>query len=128
MEDGHRPSRRETGTKVMNSLDWTVQAFVDGRISTEALLQPDGVESILKVLDAKAGWIQEDESKLLLRKALFSMEIGKDESLRQHTTRKVSADRGGLSSRSGHHADDHLGQSAEGRCAVVKAVRTSIHS
>ena len=37
------------GTKVMNSLDWTVQAFKDGRISTEALLQPDAVESILKV-------------------------------------------------------------------------------
>ena len=42
------------GTKVMNSLDWTVQAFVDARISTEALLQPDAVESILRVLDAKA--------------------------------------------------------------------------
>ena len=54
------------GTKVMNSLDWTVQAFVDARISTETLLQPDAVESILKVLDANAGWIQEDESKLLL--------------------------------------------------------------
>ena len=48
------------GIKVMNSLDWTVQAFVDARISAEALLQPDAVESILKVWDAKAGWIQED--------------------------------------------------------------------
>ena len=57
------------GNKVMNSLDWTVQAFVDGRISSETFLQFDGVASILKVLDAKAGWIQEDESKLLLRKA-----------------------------------------------------------
>ena len=74
----------------MNSLDWTVQAFVDGRISTEALLQPDGVESILKVLDAKASWIQEEESKLLLRKALFSVERGKDESLRQYTTRRLA--------------------------------------
>ena len=36
------------GTKVMNSLDWTVQAFVDARISTEALLQPVAVESIFK--------------------------------------------------------------------------------
>ena len=78
------------GTKVMNSLDWTVQAFVDARISTEALLQPDAVESILRVLDAKAGWIQEDESKLLLRKALFSVERGKDESLRQYTTRRLA--------------------------------------
>ena len=78
------------GTKVMNSLDWTVQAFVDARISKEALLQPDAVESILKVLDAKAGWIQEDESKLLLRKALFSVERGKDESLRQYTTRRLA--------------------------------------
>ena len=78
------------GTKVMNSLDWTVQAFVDAKISTEALLQPDAVESILKVLDAKAGWIQEDESKLLLRKALFSVERGKDESLRQYTTRRLA--------------------------------------
>ena len=60
------------GAKVMNSLDWTVQAFVVAGISAEALLQSDAVESILKVLDAKAGWIQEDESKLLLRKALFS--------------------------------------------------------
>ena len=78
------------GTKVMNSLDWTVQAFVDGRISTEALLQPNAVESILKVLDAKACWIQEDVSKLLLRKALFSVERGKDESLRQYTTRRLA--------------------------------------
>ena len=78
------------GTNVMNSLDWTVQAFVDARISTEALLQPDAVESILKVLDAKAGWIQEDESKLFLRKALFSVERGKDESLRQYTTRRLA--------------------------------------
>ena len=78
------------GTKVMNSLDWTVQAFVDARISTEALLQPDAVESILRVWDAKAGWIQEDESKLLLRKALFSVERGKDESLRQYATRRLA--------------------------------------
>ena len=48
------------------------------------------VESILKVLDAKAGWIQEDESKLLLRKALFSVERGKDESLRQYTARRLA--------------------------------------
>ena len=67
-----------------------MQAFVDARISTETLLQPDAVESILKVLDAKAGWIQEDESKLLLRKALFSVERGKDESLRQYTTRRLA--------------------------------------
>ena len=78
------------GTKVMNSLDWTVQAFVAARISTEALLQPDAVESILRVLDAKAGCIQEDESKLLLRKALFSVERNKDESLRQYTTRRLA--------------------------------------
>ena len=78
------------GTKVMNSLDWTVQAFVDARISTETLLQPDAVESILKVWDAKAGWIQEDESKLLLRNALFSVEKGMDESLRQYTTRRLA--------------------------------------
>ena len=74
----------------MNSLDWTVQAFVDARMSAEALLQPDAVESILKVLDAKAGCIQEDESKLLLRKALFSVERGKEESLRQYTTRRLA--------------------------------------
>ena len=80
----------KVGTKVMNSLEWTVQAFVDGRFSTEALLQPDAVESILKVLDAKVGWMQEDESKLLLRKALFSVERGKDESLRQYTTRRLA--------------------------------------
>ena len=78
------------GIKVMNSLDWTVQAFVDARMSAEALLQPDAVESILKVLDAKAGWIQEDESKLLLRKALFSVKRGKEESLRQYTTRRLA--------------------------------------
>ena len=78
------------GTKVMNSLDWTLQAFVDARIFTETPLQPDAVESILKVLDAKAGWIQEDESKLLLRKPLFSVERGKGESLRQYTTRRLA--------------------------------------
>ena len=60
----------ELGNKVMNSLDWAVQTFVDGRVSTEALLQPDGVESILKVFDAKVSWTREDESKLLLQKAL----------------------------------------------------------
>ena len=78
------------GTKIMKSLGWMVQSFVDARISTEALLQPDAVESSLKVLDAKAGWIQEDESKLLLRKALFSVERGKDESLRQYATRRLA--------------------------------------
>ena len=114
------------GTKVMKSVDWTVQAFVDGRISTEALLQPDGVESILMVLDAKAGWIQEDESKLLLRKALFRVEGGKDESLRQYTTGRLVQIEAALSSRSGHHANDDLGHSAEGRCAVVHAVRTEL--
>ena len=40
--------------------------------------------------DAKAGWIQQDESKLLLRKALFSVERSKDESLRQYTTRRLA--------------------------------------
>ena len=78
------------GHKVMNSLDWTVQAFVNGRLSTEALLQSDGMESTVKVLDAKAGWIQEDESKLLLRKALFNVERGRNESLRQFTTRRLA--------------------------------------
>ena len=82
----------------------------------EVSLQPDAVESILNVLDAKAGWIQEDESKLFLRKALFSVERG------NHN--KVGANRGGFRSCSGHHTDDHLGHSAEGRRAVVKAVRT----
>ena len=102
VEDDHgSPCGEKLGTKVMNSLDWTVQAFVDARISTEALLQPGAVESILKVLDSKAGWIQEDEPKLLLRKALFSVERGKDESLRQKNDKKVGADRGSLRSRSG---------------------------
>ena len=90
VEDDHGSPAEKLGTKVLNSLDWTVQAFVDARISTEALLQPDAVESILQVLDAKAGWVQEDESKLLLRKALFSVERGKDESLRQYTTRRLA--------------------------------------
>ena len=114
----------KTGTKVMNSSDCTVQAFVDGRISTEALLQPDAVESILKVLDANAGWIQQDESKLLLRKALFQR--GKRQGRVSATIhdKKVGANRGGLRSCSSHHADDHLGHSAVGRRAVVKAVRT----
>ena len=49
-----------------------------------------GVESILKVLDAKAGWIQEDESKLLLRNGVFSVKRGRDESLRQYTTRRLA--------------------------------------
>ena len=78
------------GNKVMNSLDWTVQAFVDGRISSETHLQPDGVELILKVLDAKAGWIQEDESELFLRKALFNVERGRDESLRRYAARRFA--------------------------------------
>ena len=38
--------------------------------------------------------------------------------------KKVGADRGGLRSRSGHHADDHLEHSAEGRREVDKTVRT----
>ena len=78
------------GNKVMNSLDWTVKAFVDGRISSETHPQPDGVELILKVLDAKAGWIQEDESELFLRKALFNVERGRDESLRRYAARRFA--------------------------------------
>ena len=111
------------GTKVMNSLDWTVQAFVDGRISTEALLQPGAVESILKVLDAKAGWIQEDESKL---PAKCNVQRGKRQGRVSATIhdKKVGANRGGLRSCSSHNADDHLGHSAEGRRTVVEAVRT----
>ena len=35
-------------------------------------------------------WIHEDESKLLLRKSLFSVERGKGESLRQYTTRRLA--------------------------------------
>ena len=38
--------------------------------------------------------------------------------------KKVGADRGGLRSRSGYHANDHLGHSAEGRREVDKTVRT----
>ena len=75
--------------KVMNSPDWTVQAFVDGRISSETHLQPDGVELIL-VLDAKAGRIQEDESELFLRKALFNVERGRDEFLRRYASRRFA--------------------------------------
>ena len=41
-------------------------------------------------LGRQVGWIQEDESNLLLRKALFSVERGKDESLRQYTTRRLA--------------------------------------
>ena len=78
------------GSKLMNSQDWTVQALVDGTIFTEAHLQPDGVESILKVLDARAGWIQDCESKLLLRKALVNVKRGRDESLRQYTTWRLA--------------------------------------
>ena len=63
---------------------------MDEWISSDALQQVDGVESILKVLEAKAGSIQEDESKLLLQKALFSVERGKDESLQHYTTRRLS--------------------------------------
>ena len=94
------------GTKVMNSLDWTVQAFVGARISTEALLQPDAVESILKVLYAKAGWIQEDESNC--------------DNTRQEGWRRSRQPR----SRSGYHANNHLGHSAEGGRDVDKTVRT----
>ena len=44
----------------------------------------------MKVVDAKVGWIQDDESKLLLRKALFSVERGEDESLRQYKTGRLA--------------------------------------
>ena len=44
----------------------------------------------LKALDVKASWIQVDESKLLLRKSLFNAERGRDESLRQYTTRRLA--------------------------------------
>ena len=90
VEDDHGSPCGETAYQGHELFGLEVQAFVDARISTEALLHPDAVESILKVLDVKAGWIQEDESKLLLRKALFSVERGKDESLRQDTTRRLA--------------------------------------
>ena len=107
----------------MNSLDWTLQAFVDGWISTETL-QPDGVEPILKVLDAKAGWIQEDESKLLLRQALFKCGKRQRRVPAAEHDEEVGADRGSLGGRSRHYAHGHMEQCPEGRCAVVKAVRT----
>ena len=72
------------GTKVMNSLDWTVRAFVGARISTEALQQPDAVESILKVLDAKAGWTTNRMKKkknfvLLWKKRWPPAQIGEED-------------------------------------------------
>ena len=88
MEEDHGPVEKLSNT-VMNSLDWTVQAFVEGRISSETHLQPDGVELIL-VLDVKAGWIQEDESEHFLRKALFNVERGRDESLRRYAARRFA--------------------------------------
>ena len=101
-----------------------MQAFVDARIPTEALLQPDAVESILKVLDANAGSIQEDESKLLLVKG--TVQRGQRQGRVSATIhdKKVGADRGSLRSRSVYHANNHLGHSAEGRREVDKTVRT----
>ena len=91
MEENHRPHGGETGQRghELSGLDG---AGFRGRedLFGSPLLQLDGVDSILKVLDAKAGWIQEDESKLLLRKGLFSAERGTDESLRQCTTRRLA--------------------------------------
>ena len=75
----------------------------------------------LKGLDAKAGWIQEDESKLFLRKALFSVERGKDESLRQYTTRRLAQIEAASAAAL---ANNHLKHSAEGRREVDKTVRT----
>ena len=99
------------------------KAFADASFSSEAVLQPESVESILKALDAKTGWIQEDESKVLLRKALFcSMERGKDESLRQHTTRRLAQIEAASAANSRHHANDQLGHSIVGRGTDVKTV------
>ena len=109
---------------ILESLAGSGSLGVDGRISTEALLQPDAVESILKVLDAQAGWIQEDESKLLLRKALFRVERGKDESLRQYTTRRLAQIEAASAAVLVTMPTTSLGHSAEGRRTFVKAGRT----
>ena len=70
MEDDHRPSRRETGYQGHELSGLNGAVIREWENLHRSILHPDGVESILKVLDAKVGWIQEDESKLLLRKAL----------------------------------------------------------
>ena len=90
VEDDHGSPCRETGYQghELFGLDGaSIRGCKDLHGSTSAT-RCCGVN--LKVLDAKAGWIQEDESKLLLRKALFSVERGKDESLRQYTTRRLA--------------------------------------
>ena len=112
------------GHKVMKSLVWTVQAFVDERLSTEALLQPQrcGVDFEGLGRQGPAGSRKTDPS--------FSCEghssagRGRDESLRQYTNKEVGADRGSLCGSSRRRANGHLGHNLEGRRAAVKAVRT----
>ena len=84
-----------------------------------AFVDASGVESILKVLDAKAGWIQEDESKLLLRKALFSVER------EAKTSHCDSAQQGGWRKSRQLRQLSSLGYSIEGRSTQK---RTSTHS
>ena len=88
VEDDHGSPCRETGYQG-HELFGLDGASIRGCKDLHGSISATRAVESIKVLDAKAGWIQEDESKLLLRKALFSVERGKDESLRQYTTRRL---------------------------------------
>ena len=98
------------GTKVMNSLDWTVQAFVDARISTEALTSATRCCGVnFEGLGCQGrldpgGRVQTPPAK-------GTVQRGKRQGRVSATThdKKDGADRGGLRSRSGYHANDTWG-------------------
>ena len=111
-------------TKVMNSLDWTVQAFVDAKISTEAFLQPDAVGVNLERFWMPSGWNPGGRFQTPPAKGTVQPKEARTSLLRQYTTRRLAQMRGSLRSRSGSRANNHLEHCAEGRREVDKTVRT----
>ena len=96
--------------------EWDSFCVAEGVLRATAQV---GVESMLKVLDVKAGWIQEDESKLLLRNGERQRRV-----IPTVHNEEVGANRSSLDSCSRHHANDHLEYSIEGSGTADKAVRT----
>ena len=81
MEGNHRPPGGEIGQQAFELSGLDGASFCGREDPLGSPLQPDGVESILKALDPKAGWVQEDESQASPAEGTLQRGEGKDESL-----------------------------------------------
>ena len=124
MEDDHRPSRRETGYQghELSGLDGAGIRGWENLHGSLSAARRCGVD--FEGLGCQ-GWL-DPRRRVQTPPGEGTLQRGMRKGRVAATVRvkKVCVGRGGLSSRSGHHADDHLERSAEGRCAVVKVVRT----